>query len=221
MRPQLKIQGVSIVLRGAFNPAIFHPSWLAAQELIRSQEAEEAEIEIVHPQVAQFEAGWLRMNVISDRLQARTTLEPFYEPLRDLVIGICQLTAHTPLRVIGINRDFHYGLASESAWHTVGHRLVPKQDWEDVLSSPGMRTLTVEGQRPDKLEGYIRVKVEPSTRVSFGVYTEINDHYVLPSANKSPASAREAIAIISEQWNQSMKRGLQIAEKVVSLGEYE
>jgi hypothetical protein len=221
MYPQLKIQEVSIVLRGAFNPAIFHPSWLAAQDLIRSQEAEEAEIGIVHPQVAQFESGWLRMNVTTDRFQVDTSQEPFYEPLRDLVIGICQIMVHTPLRVVGINRDFHYGLASEDTWHAVGHRLVPKQDWEEVLSSPGMRTLTVEGQRPDGLQGYIRVRVEPSTRVLSGVYTQVNDHYVLPSANESPASAREVIAIISEQWTQSMERGLQIAEKIVSLGEHE
>jgi hypothetical protein len=219
MRPQLAIQGVNIVLRGNFNPVIFHPTWLAAQGLIRFQEADAAEIEIVHPQIAQFTAEWLQISVTTDRFQASTTQEPYYEPLRDLVVGIFDLVVQTPLTVLGINRNFHYRLESESAWHAVGHRLVPKQDWKEVLLNPGMLTLVVEGKRPDNLEGYIRVKVEPSAKVTSGVYIEVNDHYALPSASESPSSTREALAIVSEQWTRSMQQGLQIAEKIVSLGE--
>lgn len=219
MQPQLVIRGLNIVIRGDFSPTIFHPSWLADQGLIQSQEADEIEeINIIHPQIAQFRVDWLGMNVTIDRFQVSTIQEPYYEPLRDLVIGILSLIKHTPLRVLGINWSFHHALGSESKWHAVGHRLAPKQDWEEVLSSPGMLALVVQGKRPDNLEGYIKVKVEPSTKVEFGVYTEINDHYVLPSASKIPESTQEAIAIISEQWNQSMQRGLQIAEKVVTLG---
>jgi hypothetical protein len=219
MRPQLRIQGTNIVIRGAFNPAIFHPSWLATQGLIRSQEADAAEIEIVHPQVAQFSAEWLRMVVMMDRFQVATTQEPYYEPLRDLVVGIFDLLRHTPLKVVGINRDFHYELQSESAWHGVGHQLAPKEHWLAVLSGPRMKSLTMQGKRPDDFKGYILVKVEPSVRVDFGVYVSINDHYELPSASESPASAEEAIKILSEQWMDSMQRGLQIAERIVSLGE--
>jgi hypothetical protein len=221
MRPQPVIQGVNIVLRGNFSPAIFHPAWLAAQGLIRSQEADEAEVEIVHSEVTQFRVDWLQMTVTTDRFQAGTTQEPYYEPLRDLVIGIFGIIEQTPLRVLGINWNFHYRTKSEDAWNTVGDRLVPKQDWQEVLSGrPGMRTLVVEGERPDNLEGYIRVRVEPSAKAAFGIYVEVNDHYALFSASKSPASAREAITIISEQWDLSTQRGLQIAEKIASLGEY-
>jgi hypothetical protein len=221
MQPQPAIQGASIVLRGDFNPTIFHPTWLANQGLIRPQEAEAADIKIIHQQVTQLEVEWLRMGVTTDRFSVTTNQEPYYEPLRDLVIGIFNLLVQTPLRVVGINRHFHYRLESEDAWHMVGNRLVPKQDWQETLERPGMLSLSVEGRRPDDLEGYIRVKVEPSSRELFGVFIEINDHYILPSAPESPTSAQEAITIISEQWSQSMQRGLQIAEKVVSLGEPE
>ena len=220
MQPQLRIQGTNIVIRGAFNPAIFHPSWLATQGLIRLQEADAAEIEIVHPQVTIFNAEWLRMAVTVDRFQVATTQVPYYEFLRDLAVGIFDLLRHTPLTVLGINQDFHYQLQSESAWHRVGHQLAPKEHWSAVLSGPGMKRLEMQGKRSDDFKGYILVKVEPSVRVTpHGLYISVNDHYELPSASESPASAEEAIEILSEQWMDSMQRGLQIAERIVSLGE--
>ncbi len=219
MRPQLVYQGVNVVLRGDFNAAIFHPSWLASEDLIRSQEAEAAEIEIVHPKVAVFTAEWLRLRVFDGRFQAGTVQEAYYEALRDLVVGVFTLLNHTPLRLMGINRDFHYRLESEETWHKVGHRLAPKEDWKETLSNPGMRSVIMEGQRPDSLDGYIRVKVEPSNRVQFGVYVEVNDHYELFSVSDTPRGTSRAIDILSKQWSESMERGLAIAQEIANLGE--
>jgi hypothetical protein len=217
MQPQLEIQGLNIVLRGHFNPAIFHPSWFAAQKLIRHQEAEAAEIKIVHPNAAIFETEWLQIHVLQDRFQAITNQEPYYETLRDLVVGALDLLSHTPLRVMGINRGFHYRLESEEAWDAVGHRLAPKQDWENVLDSPGMLNLTMRGKRPDDLDGYIQVKVEPSGQVGFGVYVHVNDHYQLSSASET-LGANKAMIILFEQWSESMQRSEEIAQKIVDLG---
>ena len=221
MPPQLVLQGVNIVLRGQFSPTIFHPSWFASQNLIRFQEAEAAEIEIVHPQVTVFNAEWLRIRASTDRFQAATVQEAYYEALRDLVIGVFTLLNHTPLRVMGINQEFHYGLGSEKAWHAVGNCLAPKQDWQNLLSNPGMRSLTMEGRRPDNLDGYIRVKVEPSTQEKFGVLVEVNDHYELKSDANALMNASRAIDILSDQWSESMQRGLEIAQAIVNLGEGE
>ena len=94
MRPQLDIQGVNIVLRGHFNPAIFHPSWFAAQELIGQLEADEAAIELIHPEAAIFNTDWLQIRVVRNRFQAGTAQEPYYEPLRDLVVGVFSFLSH-------------------------------------------------------------------------------------------------------------------------------
>jgi hypothetical protein len=217
MQPQLEIQGLSIVLRGHFNPAIFHPSWFAAQNLIRNQEAEAADIELVHPNAAIFKAEWLQVRVLQDRLQVITTQEPYYEALRDLVIGVFDLLGHTPLRVMGINRDFHYRLESEKVWDAVGNRLAPKQNWENILGKPGMLSLTMEGKRPDNQDGYIRVTVEPSPQVAFGVYVRVNDHYQLSSDSETLPGTSKAVDILTGQWSESMQRGLEIAQKIVSL----
>ncbi len=218
MLTQLYVQGATIVLRGPFSPAIFHPMWFAAHDLIRSQEAEAAKVQIIHPDAAAFTAEWLQLNVTQDSFQAGTSQEAYYEALRDLVIGVLNLLSHTPLRVMGLNHDFHFGLPSEDTWHSVGHRLAPKRDWEDVLQQPGMLSLTMEGKRPDHLEGYIRVKVEPSARAEYGVYVEVNDHYQLKS-DDARAETRDAVQILAEQWAASIQRSKSIAEKIVSLGE--
>ena len=177
MKPQLEVQGVNIVLRGQFNPAMFHPAWFAAQNLIRQQEAEAAKIKIIHPDAAIFDVEWLQVRVTRDRFQVASVQEAYYEALRDVVIGIFTVLNQTPLRVIGINRDFHYGLESEKAWHTVGDRLAPKQDWGGILNSPGMKSLSMQGVRSDDYSGYILVKVEPEQpkRANFGIYIEVNE----------------------------------------------
>jgi hypothetical protein len=219
MRPQLEIQGVNIVLRGNFNCAVFHPSWFVSQDLLRRQEAEAAKIELIHPQAAIFNIDWLELRVTENRFQVSTIQESYYEILRDLVVGVFRLLNHTPLSVMGINRNFHYGLESKESWHAVGDLLAPKQEWVDVLDKPGMRSLLIEGARPDDMDGYIRVKVEPSIRVRFGIIIEVNDHYQLPSPSQPPTGAEEIVDILSKRWNESMQRSLDIAQKIAGLGE--
>ena len=216
---QPEIQGVSIVLAGQFNPAMFHPAWFAAQGLIRRQEAEAAETKIVHPNAAVFETEWLQMRVLPNQFHAATTQEPYYEVLRDLVVGVFDLLSHTPSRAMGINRNFHYELGSKEEWNSVGDRLAPKQDWENVLDDPGMSSLTIQGKRPDNLDGYIHVKVEPSRRVSgFGIYVQVNDHYQLSSTPETWVNASKVVDVLSEHWAESIQRSLGIAEKIAGLG---
>jgi hypothetical protein len=227
MSPQLKTQGGNIVLRGQFNPAIFHPAWLSAQNLIRQQEADAANIQIIHPDATIFDVEWLQLRVTQDRFQATTVQEAYYEVLRDLVIGVFSILNHTPLSMMGINWNFHYALGSEKVWHAVGDRLAPKQDWQALLKHPGMRSLTIQGERPDELPGYIRVKVEPSPQIQFGLYVDINDHYELsPGKPPSPAIERTSelinpIAILSERWEKSMHHSVDIARRITNLGAIE
>lgn len=75
MRPQLKIQAVSIVLRGQFNPAMFHPVWFASQNLIRPQEAESADVKIIHANLAVFDVEWLQVSITPDRFIVATGQE--------------------------------------------------------------------------------------------------------------------------------------------------
>lgn len=209
MRPQLDIQGVNIVLRGHFNPAIFHPSWFAAQELIRQKEADTAEIQLVTPEAAIFNADWLQIHIVRNRFRAGTTQEPYYEPLRDLVVGVFSFLSHTPVSAMGINRDFHFRLESEKTWHEIVHRLAPKQYWDDLLY--GSRMLRMEWKRPDNFDGYLRVILESPLLIQYEVFLAVNDHYQLV---KPSAGSNEISGILTEQWSESMERSLRIAQEI-------
>jgi hypothetical protein len=111
--------------------------------------------------------------------------------------------------MMGLNRDCHFRMPSEEAWHVFGHRLTPKEPWAGILTEPGMRSLTMEGVRPDNLKGYIRVRVEPSVQVHPGVFININDHYEV----KDMATVRgcdEIIDILDREWKNSLDRSAEI-----------
>ncbi|MFC1926025.1 hypothetical protein ACFLW2_04955 [Chloroflexota bacterium] len=216
MPPQIEIQAANIVIRGDFNPAIFHPSWFASYELIRQEEADAAKIQIVHPDAAVFSTDWLEFNVMRDRFLASTKLESHYDSIRDLVISILGLLSQTPLKAMGFNREFHCRLQSVEAWHSLGHKLAPKIYWEELLANPGMKSLTIQGTRSDSLAGYIQVKVEPSNIIEHGIFVTVNDHYILHSDKPSSASS-EAIEILNEYWNLFLDRSLNIANTICKL----
>lgn len=218
MRLQPEIEEASIVVVGDFNPAIFHPLWFANNDLIRAEEADAAETEIVHREVAAFSIDWLTINVTQGRFQAQTKQGAYYEPLRDLVLGVLDLLSHTPVRALGLNRHFHYPVKSEKDWHSIGNRLAPKKDWEDFLHYPGMRSLQMEGQRTDNYAGYVRIVVEPSGEVEPGIYVMVNDHYALHELDTRRVGTKTARRIVDANWTHAMSSSLQIASHIVNLG---
>jgi len=199
------IQGLSVVFLGDFNPKIFQPAWFAAQGLIRQQEAEEAKVDIIHPEVVSFSLEWLALQVTREQCALTTTQEPYYVVMRDLIVGTFNLLQHTPLHKLGINIDMHFRMDSEASWHAFGHRLAPKDLWQDTLKNPGMRSLTMEGQRPDAFRGYIRVQVEPSIKIHPGVYFRVNDHYEIETLQ--PGTGSDAMLdILQRAWGESLTR---------------
>lgn len=206
MKLQPKIQEHSIVLIGNFNPKIFQPAWFGAEELIQKQEAEKANIEIIHPDVVIFSLEWLRIEVTRERFSVTTMQQPFDEVIRDIVIGTFNLLRHTPLIQMGINRGMHFLMESEEKWHAAGHKLAPKEHWKDILNAPGLRSLTMEeGIRRDGLKGYIRVKVEPSVRIHPGIFFDVNDHFETKDSI-SVVGSEEITNILKDSWSASYAR---------------
>ena len=132
-------EGASIVMIGSFNPAIFQPQWLGAQQLIRAEEADNAKITTIQPQVADFSTEWFQLQVLQQRFMMITTDPRQYGPLRDLVMGMFAILAHTPVSRLGINRHFHFATPSIEVWHGIGHRLAPKAPWHEIMKVPGLR----------------------------------------------------------------------------------
>ena len=151
----------SIVLLGSLNPAIFQPSWLSAQGLIRESEAQAAKIGVVHPELTSFRTDWLTLHVTLDRFVASAANAAHELALRDLVTGIFELLVHTPTYRLGMNRTIQVQLENESAWHGLGDDVLPKDPWHKVMKNPGLMTLFVRGDREDQLPGQLYAKIEP------------------------------------------------------------
>lgn len=188
-----EIEGVSIVLRGHFNPAIVTHGWLLAQKLLSVDDYQETVPQLLTPEVSHFEGPWFQCHLTHDMLQVSTTDVVEAERVRDLVVGILRTLPHTPVGVMGINHDYHFETAGPASWHHVGDTFAPKDPWGDVLHLPGMLSLATLAMRPDDEVGRIRVTIEPSNRITpYGVYVGYNDHYSLVSG-QAPVSRDQVL----------------------------
>lgn len=193
-------ESFSIVVLGDFNPSIFQPLWFSLNGLIPEEEAESAEISVIHKELASFSIGKIVVQVDASRL-GLTTLESTQGPiLRDLAIGVLSILEHTPLRAIGLNRDMGFVIETDELWHSVGDRLVPKSDWMPILERPGMRQVVVEGRRPDCTADQLNIRVQPSA--NRGVLIAVNQHYQLETDQRPEVRDRhkEAIRVLQHDW---------------------
>ncbi|MGA1826418.1 MAG: hypothetical protein ACMUIP_17325 [bacterium] len=207
-----EIKNLNIVFLGDFNPKIFQPAWFAAENLIRKHESEDAKIEIIHPEIVIITFDWGRLEVTRERFVLSTKQDPYYEVLRDLVIGTFKLLRHTPIKMVGINAEMHFRMRSTEEWHGFGDLLAPKLIWNEILDKPGMRSLVMEESvRQDGLKGYVRVMIEPSNKVQPGVCFKINDHYEVKDI-KTAMGSDEIIEIFEQSWDKSLKRATNIID---------
>lgn len=207
-----EIDGASAVLLGSFNPAIFQPEWLAQQGLLAREEAKAAEVQIVSREVTQFSTELFDIQVTHEQFAASTARVPAFGMLQDLVLGIFDRLRHTPVSKMGINRDAHFRMPSEEAWHDLGHRLVDPALWDSFLKSPGMRAVVVQGLRPDERAGNVFIRVEPSVRVHPGVYMQQNDHFEL---GESADDASLALEVLRQEWAPSLDRAEEAFRRVL------
>jgi hypothetical protein len=206
-----QIRGLSLVLVGDFNPTIFHPRWFSSEGLLTDQEAKTATIHISHPDVTMFELSWMSLAVQRDRLDVTSLAEPYFERLVMLICKTFELLRHTPLRLLGINNQGHFRASTLDKWHALGDTLAPKEFWGEFFENPGMQSLEIrQVPRPDHRRGHLQVKVEPSIRVTPGVYIEVNDHFDVSGPDDIGASS--VITNLQECWVAS----LEFAEHVFS-----
>ncbi|MGB9498209.1 MAG: hypothetical protein ACKVE4_00340 [Dissulfuribacterales bacterium] len=209
------LSGINIVMLGSFNPKIFQPAWFAANELIRKLEAEEADTEIIHNDISIFRIGdWLRLAVTRDRFDVSTEQEAYFEAIVDFVLGTFSLLSHTPAGILGINTSMHYRVKNEKFWHEIGDKLAPKEPWNLLMREPGMTRVEMQDIRINGPKGYLRVRVEPSTRITPGIFINTNDHYEVDDP-KNATCCSELIEILSTNWKNSIYGAGNIAKAII------
>lgn len=227
MRTKPEMSGVSVVLLGSFNPAIFTPAWFVMHDLLPKSVADNAELQVAHRHLCVFSTEWLQFEVTPDRFQAGTQQAPVVR-IRDLVLRVFrEHLFHTPVGAFGINRDVHFRATSRAAMNQLGRVLAPVEPWKAIgnefdptRSDSGLASLTM---RQSKVEdrptgGQINVKVEPSNRIGngqTGVYVQVNDHYQI---DESRADGREKLLrLLEDGFDQSIQRADSIVDHLMSL----
>lgn len=210
--------GSSIVLRGSFNPAILQPAWMASLDILKKEEADATEIEVIHQEVTILRLDSIGLNVNKGRFELATVQESDFPRIRDLTLGIFEVLSQTPVRSLGLNWQYNFRMASDAKWHELGFRLAPKEPWNEIFDEDqqaGMRSLTIEGRRKDGRSGFVRIRVEPSPLVDHGLFIDVNDHYVL---DESPGAGTSQVTdILADSWSGSFRWAQDKAGKILGL----
>ena len=213
--------GTTIVLVGDFDPMQVQPSILLAAGLLGEDDLADLRYEVLAPEISVLKLPWMELIVEPSKLTAATTMgNPVGELVRDFVVGFCNMIPVKKLTAMGLNHDTHFGVSSEEAWHRVGDKLAPKDElWRKILRAPGMRSLTIKGERDSALPGYVNVKVEPSLRIQPGIYINVNDHFA--KAQLQPGSPLEPLGepaqLVGLGWSESQRRSDDIVAAIKGL----
>lgn len=210
---KIEIAGTSIVLLGSFNPAIFHPQWFAKNGLLPQREVDEADLQVVHPQLSHFETERFVIQVTPERFNGFSKPNTISAPLKDLALGTFFILEHTPVTAMGLNTMLHFSMPSEEAWHRIGDKLTPKDGWKEVLPGrPGMLSLDILSPKESPIGASIRVRIQPSTLVKpLGVYFEINNHF--PASEES--GLKGLMNILQSEWGSAQENGETIGRHIL------
>lgn len=181
-------QGASVVLVGNFNPAIFNPDWLFGQEILPKAKSKPT-IQVIHPEVAQFEIDGLRFEILPDRFTLTGLNEPFVR-VADVVADLFgEKLRHTPITTLVINYFAHFRVAGRQQQMAFGRALAPISPWGDwgrslegnsEATAGGLATLSMQTVAPPgRKSGHAMVTIQPSARLpkGVGVFMLHNDQF--------------------------------------------
>ncbi|XUJ34097.1 hypothetical protein ACQ5SK_43565 [Bradyrhizobium japonicum] len=201
---EFEISAYSVVLLGNFNPVIFTPNWFEKWGLLTEDEAANAEVSVIHPDITRFAAGGLTVQVELNRFSASGTQSAI--KIKDFVLKTFRdYLSHTPIRSIGINREVHYRLPNVGARVKLGRSLAPLAPWgefgREMEEKPGkevggLLSITMHRQKEGtEIKGHVQATVQPSAIIprNVGVFFQINDHSeALDESNSSEVILRLA-----------------------------
>ena len=190
----------AIVVIGKFNPAIFHPSWFKANELMRESEIDNSELKVVTNDLTIFKCGWLTVNVEQQRLQYVTTFESAFKSLMDISASTFKILHHTPVQIFGINHTRFYSFSTQEERDAFGFRLVPKTNWDSFSSYVGFNNLEVYLNRKDSVPGRFGVTISPELGSHTLIRVTFNDHHQF---DQTKLNAIRLSELIVEEWERS------------------
>jgi hypothetical protein len=213
MKPQA--QSASIVMTGAFNPVVFHPSWFALNNLLSRRDAETAEVRLIVPQMAAFTAGGLQVEVRKERFAASADEPQDQIRVRDLIQGVFGVLAETPVTQLELLWAYTFALETEAQRRAVSQRLAPTDLWATALGGPpSLVALTMRGALSAGLRGQLDVTLEPIQPPSYGIKVEVH-HVIHGSKQEATMTADGFVELMLERWDDAREASSRIATEVL------
>jgi hypothetical protein len=209
-----ELETFSVVVLGSFNPAIISPGWLLAENVLSRDDAESAELNVTHPDIADFRVGAVQYHAQRNRLQLVTDDARRLLAMRDQAIELFRILRHTPVTQVGLNYEAHFRMPDEATWHGLGDKLAPKQHWK-MVREPKLQTIVIRAERDDQRKGYSAITIETSARVQpYGIRFFVNDHVEL-SGSEVNVSATQVVELLDETWSRSYDRSQQLGSSLI------
>ncbi|MGM0584952.1 MAG: hypothetical protein ACQEUZ_09915 [Pseudomonadota bacterium] len=195
MEFELDLAKPTVVLTGAWNPAIFTPEWIAFY-LFKIEEGRDIEVDVLHDVESSRRIifiGEIGVSVSNGRLEVYAKTEDRIPELSQFIPRIFEVLPHTPSRGLGVN--FRYSSQNPSA-----------QVIEKLETSEGF-DLKYEVRRTELKSQLIRSEnsVLNLLRISEegGLVVDFNFHFIFDSKEKisSQIAQGEIESCKTEAWS--------------------
>ncbi|MDR7038451.1 hypothetical protein J2X36_003215 [Methylobacterium sp. BE186] len=228
MRIEPEFGGLSIILVGNFNPAIFSPQWFARCGIVSEAEAEAAELGVIHPEIAAFIVGGKNIQIETTRFSVETTEAPWVSSCDLITRTFGDYLSYTPITRFGINRHVHFRVDSEETRNKIGRRLAPITPWGEwgatIATLPKERRggcVDISMQEPwidNEWRGHVQATIQPSAKLpgNTGIYMGVNDHHELIAVNPGEGSER-AMRRLADCFDGSIRKAEWIVDQIMKL----
>lgn len=206
-------QQYSLVLVGAFNPAMFQPEWFKRNDILSPEDVDLARDEtfsnsiIVTPQLTIFKTSQLNIKIDQNRFEVVADKEPFISVI-DFTTKTFENLGGFMLKAFGFNYSAHYKVKDVATLHAIGDKLAPKECWSTLLGdectgidrTSGLMAIQMQKRKSDNT-GQYTVILQPSHFVQPGIFMSCNDHTNL---NEEHSSAEDAVDNILKAHSSSL-----------------
>ncbi len=217
MSSAIKFSSVSFVGLGSFSPSQFTPAWLQSEGLIRKEDVDAKEIRIIAHEISEFSIPGIIFRVLQNSLTLTANDQRYFESLKDLVFGIFSILDRTPIRYFGINYEYHFQVESEKNLDKLRDVIAPKEFWEQSLkSSMLLRDITIQTENKFSPEekNYIRITVNRSDQIKYGVRVSVNNHFEIKQKTVLDGTIY-MVELIKNNWPEIQKESKYILDKIM------
>lgn len=171
-------------------------------------------IDFLTPLQLMMSSGWLHMDISEDRISFTTSDASQKYPLRDYVFNLVNVfDLGLKIKQMGFNYTRRIYCENEAEWHRVGHVIMPKTIWSNVLGNDDIRTglqryEVKSDKRADSYPGFITFRVLPMEE--FSLELMINEHLDFDKTDKGDDLLDQIFNMV---WEKSCKSLFAMTDK--------